>query len=247
MKIKTMYITFTLISSIFVTAFANNTAASDKSLNLETAIESLYNELFLAGKLDIETFEYAMIGYMNLNDAEKLQKKSIITIIDFQKPSTEERLFVVDLKNKKVLYSTLVAHGQNTGANFATNFSNVPGSLQSSLGFFVTAETYFGKHGYSMRLQGADPYFNDRARERAIVVHGANYATQAFVIKHGRLGRSWGCPALPPQLTKPIIDTIKDGSALFVYYPDRKFLSRSLNLNIQNAMQHLFEEPSLLN
>lgn len=175
----------------------------------------LYNDCGLNGKLDFKAFETAMEG---IKGNKVVKKNSLLVIIDFRLPSTQERFYVIDLKNKKLLYHTLVAHGKNTGENMAKNFSNESGSKKSSLGLFLTAETYTGKHGYSLKLDGLDKGINDNARERLIVIHGADYVTPEYAKQQGRLGRSWGCPALPPTLTKEIINTIKGGYPLFAYY-----------------------------
>ncbi len=154
-------------------------------------------------------------------------KQKVLTIIDYSLPSSVKRLWVVDVASKKVLYHTLVTHGKHTGGLFAKHFSDRPGSLASSLGLFVTENTYNGSNGYSLRLRGLEPGFNDRAHSRAIVMHGAWYATPSFAAHHGRLGVSWGCPVVSPQLVKPIINEIKDGSLIFAYYPDNYWLQRS--------------------
>ena len=150
-----------------------------------------------------------------------------LTIIDYSKPSTSERLWVFDYSTRQVLYRELVAHGQGSGANFATSFSNQPETHQSSLGLFLTTDTYTGKNGYSLRLDGLEPGFNDRARERAIVMHGAPYVDTELAKAQGRLGRSWGCPALREAVARQIIDRVKGGGLLFVYYPDMDWLTRS--------------------
>ncbi len=151
----------------------------------------------------------------------------LLTVIDYSKPSTERRMWVLDRRDGSVLFREHVAHGQGTGELLARRFSNVEGSHQSSLGLFRTAETYHGKHGLSLRLDGLERGINDHARERAIVVHGADYATEDFIGKHGRLGRSWGCPALDDEVAKDVITTIAGGSLLFAYYPDEHWLTSS--------------------
>jgi hypothetical protein len=148
-------------------------------------------------------------------------------VIDYSKPSTAKRLWVFDLRSRALLYEELVAHGRGSGDDFATAFSNDPQSHQSSLGLFETAETYSGKNGYSLRLKGLDPGFNDKALARAIVIHGAPYVSQEFARSRGRLGRSWGCPALREPVAHEIIDRIKGNGLLFAYYPDRKWLRSS--------------------
>jgi len=169
--------------------------------------------------------------YNKLQKEQVLKDESLITIIDFSKPSTEERLFVIDLTDKKILYSSLVAHGKNSGWNIPDKFSNISGSLMSSLGFFLTSDTYFGKHGYSLRLKGLESPFNDKAEDRAIVIHKARYVSRDFIKKYGRLGRSWGCPALPVKSARTIIDEIKSGTCLFIYAEDDEYLSNSKFLN----------------
>ncbi len=189
----------------------------------EDEISCLYKECGLKGLLDFSVFRHAMAGFKVINP----KKDNLITIIDYSLPSTKERFFVIDLLEKNVLFQSLVAHGRNTGANIAKRFSNIPESKQSSLGFFLTAETYMGKHGYSLRLDGLERGINHNARRRAIVMHAASYVSKAFVRKEGRLGRSWGCPALPKHLSKEVINTIKNGSCMFLYAEDRKFKKQS--------------------
>lgn len=182
--------------------------------------------------LDYEVFRKAMIGYYNLkrNNVPMKVTKPVLSIIDFNKASTEERLWIIDLKSKKLLYNTLVAHGKNSGANFANKFSNVPQSEMSSVGFYVTGQTYHGKHGLSLRINGIDEGFNDKAFSRAIVIHGADYVSKSFVERHGRLGRSQGCPALPVAKTSQIVQLIKDRSCLFINGPEPKYNSEFLAL-----------------
>jgi hypothetical protein len=151
----------------------------------------------------------------------------LLTVCDFSMSSNTKRLWVIDMNEKKVLFNSLVAHGKNTGEEFATNFSNTESSLQSSLGFYITDATYDGDNGYSLRLLGMDKGFNDAAYRRAIVMHGADYVSEEFAAMHKRIGRSWGCPAVPRDLTKPIINTIKGRNLLFIYYPDQNYLSKS--------------------
>jgi hypothetical protein len=156
-----------------------------------------------------------------------VERPSTLTVIDYSRPSTKPRLWVLDLATGKVLFEELVAHGQGSGGVVATKFSDEPDSHQSSLGLFVTEETYTGKHGYSLRLQGLEDGVNSRARERAIVIHAADYVSKAAVDALGRLGRSWGCPALGRDVAKRVIDKIKGGSLIFSYYPDQNWLSGS--------------------
>ena len=150
-----------------------------------------------------------------------------LSVIDYSLPSTQPRLWVFDLERARLLFEERVAHGRNTGENLATRFSNATGSYMSSLGAFVTQVAYSGSNGYSLRLQGLEPGFNDRARERAIVIHGAPYVSDALVRMQGRLGRSLGCPAVGSAVAKPLIDSIRGGSFLFAYYPDPAWLKQS--------------------
>jgi hypothetical protein len=158
-----------------------------------------------------------------------------LAVIDYSRPSIRQRLWVFDLLKPRLLYNEYVAHGRNSGENFATRFSNVEGSLQSSLGLFRTAETYQGDNGYSLRMDGLEPGINDRARERALVMHGAWYVDPLQALKQGRLGRSLGCPALRPQVAHALIDSIKQGQLLFAYYPDRAWIAQSRLLDCAAA------------
>ena len=156
-----------------------------------------------------------------------------LAIIDFSLPSTERRLWIFDLASQTLLLRDLVAHGQKSGDNFATRFSNDTGSHQSSLGLFRTSESYIGKHGYSLRMDGLEPGVNDRARERAIVIHPADYVNPAWIARQGRIGRSQGCSAVRPEVAKMVIDSLKGGQYIFSYYPDQKWLQSSVYLNCQ--------------
>ena len=154
-----------------------------------------------------------------------------LAVIDYSRPSTERRLWVFDLQQRRLLLNDLVAHGRESGENIATRFSNSEGSHQSSLGLFRTRETYSGKHGYSLRLDGLEPGFNDRARERAIVIHGADYVSPALINGQGRIGRSQGCPAVRPEVASMVIDSLKGGQFMFSWYPDQRWLNSSAYLN----------------
>ena len=183
-------------------------------------LKSVYDSLHLNLKgLSQQAFDYAKHGLDKLMAEGKLLNSSVISIIDFSQPSNKKRLFIIDLKNYKVLFNTLVAHGRNTGREWATSFSNQNSSFMSSPGFYITRETYEGKNGYSLKLQGLERGINDNAYERGIVIHGADYVCDAFVNAQGYIGRSQGCPAVPVQTNRPIINTIKNGTCLFVYHP----------------------------
>jgi hypothetical protein len=159
--------------------------------------------------------------------AGSVQSPSTLTVIDYSRPSTEKRLWVYDLATHELLYEELVAHGQGSGGNLPTAFSNEPDTHRTSLGLFVTDAPYVGKNGYSLRLDGLDRGVNDRARERAIVMHGAPYVSPEFVQANGRLGRSWGCPAVRNEVAREMIDRVKGGGLVFAYYPDPQWLKTS--------------------
>lgn len=183
----------------------------------------LYTELNLQKQIPYPAFKQALAGFKQISG----KKKDLLTFIDFTKASTEERFFVIDVAKRKILYNTVVSHGRNSGLKYATKFSNKNGSFQSSLGFYLTGGTYVGKNGYSLLLDGLEKGINDRARERAIVVHGAPYANPSVIKASGRLGRSLGCPALPQSVSKEIIDVIKNGSVLYIYANDADYQRNS--------------------
>ena len=158
-----------------------------------------------------------------------------LAVIDYSLPSTRPRLWVFDLDRTALLFEELVAHGKGTGERFARHFSNIDGSKMSSLGLFRTTDTYVGANGYSLRLEGLEPGFNDRAAPRAIVMHGASYVSRTLAERFGRIGRSWGCPAVREEVAKPVIDTLKGGSLVFAYYPDQRWLHESLYLSCSTA------------
>lgn len=193
---------------------------------------NLYDSLRLGSiGLAHQAFDYAMKGFNVMKSAGEVGNENIISIIDFSKPSSQKRLFVIDLANCKVLFNTYVAHGMQSGKEFANRFSNKPESNKSSLGFYETQATYNGGNGYSLKLQGVEKGINDNANKRSIVIHGADYVDESFIRSHGFIGRSWGCPALPQRLHKAIIDKIKNGTCLFIFSPDNNYLSHSRILN----------------
>ncbi|HCA08609.1 murein L,D-transpeptidase catalytic domain family protein [Chryseobacterium sp.] len=203
---------------------------SEKTAAKASSSEELYKSIPFdpEHELNYEVFSKALTGFENLKKAGLLNQDShLLTICDFSMSSNTKRLWVIDTNEKKVLFNSLVAHGKNTGEEFAANFSNTESSLQSSLGFYITDATYQGDNGYSLKLLGMDKGFNDAAYRRAIVMHGAEYVSDEFASMHKRIGRSWGCPAVPKALTQPIINTIKGRNCLFIYYPDQKYLSSS--------------------
>lgn len=159
------------------------------------------------------------------------QNAERLAVIDFSRPSSEKRLWIFDLSSSRLLLNDLVAHGQKSGDNFATEFSNIEGSHQSSIGLFRSAESYDGKHGYSLRMDGLEPGFNDLARQRAIVIHGADYVDPTWIPRQGRIGRSQGCPAVRPEISATVVDALKDGQFVFTWYPDPHWLQTSSLLN----------------
>ncbi|QNA46849.1 murein L,D-transpeptidase catalytic domain family protein [Lacibacter sediminis] len=194
--------------------------------------DSIYDTLhLLQAGLQEEAFELAYEGYYKLLEQGKMSKKDVLTIADFSKPSSEERLFVIDMEKGKILFQTLVAHGRKSGLIYATEFSNKPESNKSSLGFYLTMQPYYGGKGYALRLQGLEKGINDNAFERAIVLHGSDYVTSQFANSNGYLGRSLGCPAVPTKQTKAIINSIKNGSLLFIYHPTEEYKTKSTILN----------------
>ena len=191
-------------------------------------ISNLYEKLkFDSLGLGKEAFQNAVEGYTYLLSIGTIANKEVISIVDFSKHSSKKRLFVIDLENGKLLFNTYVAHGRNSGKYMATAFSNNAESKKSCLGFFVTGDTYMGMHGFSLRLSGLEKGINDNAYSRAIVVHGAAYVSEEAIRLQGFVGRSFGCPALPTQLSQPIIETIKGGSCLFIYSTDKFYSSQS--------------------
>lgn len=162
-----------------------------------------------------------------------LERLEHLAVIDYSRPSTKPRLWVFDAAAGRLMYEELVAHGRNTGEHFAKKFSNIEGSKMSSLGLFRTANTYYGSNGYSLRLNGLEQGFNDKAMSRAIVMHGAPYVSKEAVKRFGRLGRSWGCPAVRQEVAREVIDTLKGGNVVFAYYPDQKWLTESSFLSCE--------------
>lgn len=190
-----------------------------------------HNMLLNDSGLNADALGYGLTGCRLLSEMVKPGKSNLLTIIDYSLPSCADRFYVIDLNNKTVLYKSLVAHGKNSGETQAGRFSNKVHSHQSSLGFFITGSTYNGGQGYSMIMNGIDTGFNDNAVKRAIVMHGAEYVSENYIRKYGRLGRSFGCPALPVNINRQVIDLIRDGSVVFCYYPDSSYLEGSVILN----------------
>jgi hypothetical protein len=218
-----LFILIILISSSAVFAF------NSRDSHLDEYARAVYGRLDLRREnLSFKVFKYALIGQRNLiNLFYGLINEKLLTIIDYSKSSNVKRMYVIDLIDEKLLYRVLVSHAKNTGDEFARHFSNVYGSNKSSLGFYVTLNTYFGRHGLSLRLEGVESGFNDNAYDRAIVMHGADYVSREFIDRYGRLGRSLGCPAIPLTYIEEIIPMIASNSVLFIFYPDISYLNES--------------------
>jgi len=217
---------------LVMTPVLNRAGINETVLNEASSID-VYTALNLAdAQLSKDVFSLAIKGLKKLEAEGKLNNPNIVTIADYSQSSNKKRLYVIDLKNRKLLFNTYVAHGRNTGDEYARSFSNEEGSLKSSLGFYITEHPIVGSHtGYALMINGVEKGFNDHAVKRAIIIHAADYATENFIKEHGRLGRSLGCPALPPDMNKPIIESIKGGTCLFIYNPDNQYISSSSLLN----------------
>lgn len=252
-KIRVVLLMIVMCASSFfvqVVKGEENSKITSNRTNTYQKADNIYNRIDFGKEtpLSREVFRKAYTGYLNLKDAGKLNpEQSLISICDFSLSANEERLWVIDLDRSKVLFHCLVAHGQGTGEEYAEQFSNRENSHQSSLGFYVTADTYEGDNGYSLKLNGMDAGYNDAAFNRAIVMHGAEYVSESYIRANKRLGRSWGCPAVPVALTKPIINTIKNRTCLYIYYPNRNYLANSVWLNKvpKSAPEDLIKEEYL--
>jgi|WetSurSiteA1Bulk_404760.scaffolds.fasta_scaffold00341_4 hypothetical protein len=241
MSVKTFSLTFILL---LVTSLIHPGPWSDQpghdlssgETDFTDALGRIYESLH-EPDLNCNAFYVGMLGFRSLCAKGLVIKDSLITIIDYSLPSSEDRFFVINLRQNKVICKTLVAHGRNSGELYASRFSNKMQSHQSAIGFYITGQPYQGGQGYSMMLTGVDTGYNDQARIRSIVVHGAQYVTHKYVEQYGRLGRSFGCPALPPQVNAKIINLIMEGSVLFSYYPDDVYLSSSHILSSYSSYQ----------
>lgn len=236
---QTLTIRITMIYKLFsvllfgLFSYSTNThtlsteAGTPNSTTVETfesKVSSLYTNLNTNNfKLpQLESFSNAIKGFYKLKEKGLIQN-NLLTLIDFSLSSNTKRLWVIDMNTNTILHHSLVAHGKNSGEEFATKFSNKLESYQSSLGFYITGEVYQGKHGKSLRLDGIERGINDKARDRAVVIHGADYVSEQFIKQNKRLGRSLGCPAIPEELTAEIIDLIQDKSCLFIYHPTKTY------------------------
>jgi hypothetical protein len=204
---------------------------AEKRMILATAT-SIYDEMSLEDSgLSRTAFEYAWTGYYKLRKKGLLHRTNILSICDFSQSSSKQRLYVIDVRNRRLLYRTYVAHGINSGSEFANDFSNQDESGKSSLGFYITTSTYTGCNGLSLRIEGMDKGFNDHAARRAIVIHGATYVSPRILHKYGVMGTTFGCPAVPDEMNTQIIPVVKNGSCWFIYYPSKKYLAQSTVLN----------------
>lgn len=220
---RRFFVPFALALAFAAPAFATCKAEAPESL-----VSQLLGQ---APGLNPKVLELAMNAATCAQKKGLIKRHDLLTVIDYSLPSSEPRLFVFNLITHKLLFRELVAHGKNSGGDRASFFSNSSGSLASSLGLYVTADTYFGSKGYSLRLKGLEEGVNDMALDRAIVIHGAYYVSREAVKVLGRLGRSWGCPAVRAEIAGKIIDTLRGGSPVFAYYPDKNWLTKSAFLN----------------
>jgi hypothetical protein len=244
----------TLLMCFFFISLGSFSKANSGSLQIENLSKLENDSVYVRAKTDFkrftkglykalndstlsyQSFEYAAKGYFNLLRENKIQKERFFTVIDFSKPSTEERLYIIDVCYNRIMYKSIVSHGRNSGTLYAKNFSNKNASHQSSIGFFKTTSTYHSKkYNLALRLDGLE-YTNNNASSRGIVMHGADYATYEFLKQNGMLGRSYGCPAMPHKNFDKVVDWIKQGTCLFIYYPDTYYLSRSKILNRQDYL-----------
>jgi hypothetical protein len=209
---------------VATSAAAVPTASSTETVS---ALDPAAWEDAAIGGIDTQVFETALKAAAAAIERGDVADPGTLTVIDFSRPSTERRMWVYDLRTRALVFDELVSHGRGSGLTMATAFSNVPESNRSSLGLYRAAETYIGKHGYSLRIDGLEPGINDRARERAIVIHAADYVNEKSARAQGYLGRSLGCPALRPEVARQVIDTVKGGGLIFAYYPDPHWLRTS--------------------
>lgn len=238
------YLAIIIVSATFLLSFVPASKARMGNANHSTitfittikhsykdASKILYDSLKLHQfGLSLQAFELAFKGYQKLEDKRAIKNKGILTICDFSKSSSKKRMFILDVANYKILLNTYVAHGKNSGGEYAKKFSNKAKSLASSLGFFITKNIYFGKHGLSLKLAGLEPGYNDKAENRAVVVHGARYIGDTR-LRSEYMGRSFGCPAVPQAQAAKVINLIKDGTCLFIYHPSANYLHGSKLLN----------------
>lgn len=219
-----------ILTLILVTLLTLNSPISN------TGYTTLYNSKFIqkevttlsskAPGLNPKVLKFALSAYQKAAK-EGIAHKPILTVIDYSLPSFKQRMWIFDLKHNTLIYNTYVAHGRNSGSTIAKHFSNANSSKQSSLGTYVTKDTYVGSNGISLNLKGLEKGFNDNAYNRRVVMHGAWYVEPSFIKQAGQAGRSWGCPSIAKSMAKPVINLLKNGSVIFAYYPDKNYLSHS--------------------
>ncbi|CEK10502.1 Uncharacterised protein [Legionella hackeliae] len=210
-------------AAFFSTSMTQTPPPAKTGFDVNTEVKHLSQK---APQLNKRVLKLALTAYKNASDKGAV-KKPVLTVIDYSLPSNKQRMWVFDVRRERLLYNTYVAHGRNSGDTVPRHFSNKPSSKESSLGTYITRNTYIGSKGYSLNLQGLEHGFNDNAFNRRVVIHGAWYVEPDFIKKSGRAGRSWGCPSIAKTLAKPVINTIKNGSVVFAYYPDSYYLSHS--------------------
>ncbi len=218
---------FILICCLLFTAHTKSSGHIMLKSNSANTVEALTTHL----DINKEALKLALHGYTKLKEQGRIENIRYLTIIDFSKPSNANRFYVIDMFNEALVIQTLVAHGKNSGALFANTFSNKDASFKSSLGFYITGNTYIGKHGTSLELKGLEKGINDHAMQRAIVLHGAEYVSKDIANQQGYIGRSLGCPAVPNEKIGSIINAIHGASCMFVYAPNKAYLQKSLMIN----------------
>ena len=233
-----------ILSTFLYFSNAQTGLSKERQLALKKAelnIKELYSELNAAQyDLSFTAFRYAYIGYQTMKKQDRLNNKELFSIIDFTKDCNSKRFYTIDLEKMKIVYYTYVAHGKKSGERMATSFSDVVESNKSSIGFYITGSTYNGGNGYSLMLHGDEKGYNSNLAKRSVVVHAADYANEDYIARNGRMGRSLGCPALPENIYKQVIETIKEKTMIFAYYNDAKYLKTSKYLNVLKLIE---DEP----
>ncbi len=239
-----MLVLITLLPLIISGYLPGKSGERVASPSYDASIASFSSQIFNlirsdVSKPDYEVFKKALTGFLNLKATNNI-KKNLLTIIDFSISSTLDRMWIIDMNKMEVVHISLVAHGRNSGEEFACHFSNSPASHQSSLGFYVTGGTYLGNHGISLILDGVEPGINDKARERAIVMHGADYVSRSFIHNYGRLGRSFGCPSIPIEDHEKIINLLSGRSCIYIHYPDDNYQIASRMYANENTLKGMY-------
>lgn len=233
-----------ILSTFLYFSNAQTGLSKERQLALKKAelnIKELYNELNAAQyDLSFTAFRYAYIGYQTMKKQHRLNNKELFSIIDFTKDCNSKRFYTIDLEKMKIVYYTYVTHGKKSGERMATSFSDAVESNKSSIGFYITGNTYNGGNGYSLMLHGDEKGYNSNLAKRSVVVHAADYANEDYIARNGRMGRSLGCPALPENIYKQVIETIKEKTMIFAYYNDAKYLKTSKYLNVLKLIE---DEP----